>query len=108
MKTLIGMITLLAVVVVGGLAAYDYNTGHLGLVPTSLGCDSCGSCCDEVAPCCSEPAPCSLGVATPEGDCAAACPAAAEKSAAAEDAPCCSKAKAEAPAPASAAAPAGK
>ena len=81
MKTLVGLLALVAVLGVGGVAAYDYTVGGVGLLPNSW--TNSGSCCEMGPGCCqsSEATSCCEGTAT---ECAA-CPV----QSASDESPCC-------------------
>ena len=77
MKALAGVVALVLVLAVGGVAAYDYATGDVGVLPDSWTNNCSGTpCCSQAEPSCCTDAVC-------EG---AACPATADAPA---ESPCC-------------------
>jgi hypothetical protein len=81
MRLVLGLVALVALAGLGGLAAYDYVTGNVGIIPVghSCGgrCPSESSCCpasasETAGDCCTDGCPACTGAS---GASAADCPA---------------------------------
>ena len=84
MKCVLGILAVALVLAAGGVAAYDYTVGGVGIFGS---CPSCSSDHPQ-SPCCS------MCTEQSEGDCTEACPAChADKA----DCPACTGEKAECP-----------